>query len=704
MRKLLNYMIPRSRVRLMLLALAALLAGGALGGLFLVRHLARDLPSPARIQSIEPTRKTLIFAANGDTIREFYTENRTVVPLSRMPVRLQQAFIDTEDRDFYDHYGIAPRRIFKVIWTNLTSRRRPGASTLTQQLARNLFLTQEKTVSRKLKEIILALRLEQTYTKDEILEMYLNEVPFGRGIYGVQEASRQFFGKDVWSTEPAEMTLLAGIPNRPGSYNPQRHLDRSYRRRLAVLESMVAAGHMSRDEARRTADTEVVIVDAELARREAGFAAYFVEEVRQELEQRYGYAGLYRDGLRVTTTLVPVWQRRLEAVLEEHLTNVEAEMEYPMTRALYDSLTAAEERPEKLEYLQGAGVLLDARTGAVLAMTGGRSFTDSKWNRATQAPRQPGSIFKPVVYLTALEHGYRTSSILLDSPVVIDTGVSLWRPKNFNNRFMGPMTLRYGLSHSKNVVTAKLVNDFGVSPLLETARQLGIASPLPPVHSLALGAGEVRLIEMVAAYASFGNHGVRAEPYLITRVETDTGEILEETRIRQREVLDPGLAYMMTDLMHSTLVDGTARYASSWGFRGTGAGKTGTTNDNTDAWFVGFTPSHAAGVWVGFDEKLSMGLRGTGAHMAMPIWAQLMAQVAVGRPDEPFVRPEGIVERRVCLRSGMLATANCDSTAVEIFLADNTPPRPCDLHGGPLADFEGLNKDFGTLDDGEDEF
>jgi penicillin-binding protein 1A len=287
--------------------------------------------------------------------------------------------------------------------------------------------------------------------------------------------------------------------------------------------------------------------------------------------------------------------------------------------------------------------------------------------------------------------------------VVIDTGVSLWRPHNFNKRFMGPITLRYGLSRSKNVVTAKLINDFGVSQVLDTARQLGITSDLPPVHALALGAGEVNLTEMVSAYAAFGNHGVRVEPYMITRIETAGGEVLEEARLRQREVLDPATAYLMSNLMETTLKEGTARAARWRGFPYTGAGKTGTYNEYTDAWFVGFTPSFAAGVWVGFDQKVSMGPLATGAHMALPIWAEFMGQVVAERGDEPFARPDGLVDKRVCLRSGMLATSNCDSTAVEIFLADQFPQRPCDLHGGAVLDFEGFRRDFEALDD-DDEF
>ena len=704
MRNILTREIPPSRIRLMLLTLAGLLLLGIGAGLYIIRELSRDLPSLARIRNIEPPRKTLILSAEGDTIHEFFVENRTVVPLDRMPRRLLEAVVAVEDRRFYRHYGLDMRRFVQIVWINLTSSESPGASTITQQLARNTFLTLDKKISRKIKEMILALQIEQTYSKDEILAMYLNEIYMGSGTYGMQAAARTYFGKNVWELDDAESTLLAGIIQLPETYSPKRHLDRAYRRRTAVLECMINAGYLSRDEARALNTTEVAVTGPAETDDAPGFAAYFVEEVRKRLEDRYGYEGLYNKGLRVTTTLVPRYQRWMEEATETHLQAMEAENEYPFTKAMHDSLVALGEAPESLDYLLSASVLMDVRTGAVLGLVGGRDYQDSKWNLALQAARQPGSIFKPVVYLTALQHGYTACSILLDTPVLIDTGVSLWRPRNFNNRFMGPMTLRYGLSHSKNVVTAKLINDFGVAPVLETARQLGISSHLPPVHALALGAGEVNLMEMVAAYGAFGNHGVHVDPYFITRVESENGEILEEARIRQTEVLDPAQAYMMSDLMRSTFAPGGTAASARWlGFNRPAGGKTGTYNKYTDAWFVGFTPSLAAGVWVGFDEKINMGRRATGSHMALPIWVGFMKHAVLDYPDEDFVRPAGIVEKTICLRSGMLATTGCDSTAVEVFLEDNFPQRPCDLHGGPLQDFDGIRKDFSTLDE-DDEF
>jgi penicillin-binding protein 1A len=640
----LNITIPRSWVRTILLVLGGLFClslGLSIVGL---QYLSRDLPSLASIQSIEPSVKSLIYAANGDTLREFYRENRTVVPLSRIPRSLQDAVIAIEDRRFYEHYGIDLRRIVKIIWINATSRHRPGASTLTQQLARNLFLTPEKTITRKLKEIILALQIEQTYTKDEILTMYLNQIYLGRGAYGVQAAARTFFGQNV--------------------------------------------------------QMEVFIVDAGSVRRDADFAAYFVEEVRQELESRYGVEGIYSRGLRVYTTLVPRYQRWMEDAAETHMVAEETLLvDSPMTRAMYDSLVLAEQRPEKMQYLQCAGLLQDVRTGAILAMMGGRSYSDYKWNIALQAPRQPGSIFKPFVYLTALQNGYTTATILMDTPFVYDTGVSLWRPKNFSGKFEGPVSVRYAISRSINTPTAKLFLDFGLAPVIDNARRLGIESDLPRVAALFLGAGELKLSEIVPAYATFANHGVWARPYLITRVESLEGEILEQTRIEQREVLDPALAYMMTNLLQTT-----CKSAKWRGFRKSGGGKTGTTNDCTNAWFCGFTPSYCAGVWVGFDNNISMGKRKTGARMALPIWANFMGKISDEVGEEPFVMPATIIRKTICCNSGMLATSSCDSLLTEIFLPDNYPQNLCDLHGGEILDFSGVDKDFETLDSGDGDF
>ncbi len=705
MRRIFQLSIPRWFVKSFLVLTLVVVLASVFGIIYGVDQLSQDLPSLESLQTIDSPVKTIIFAANGDTLREFYTENRTLVPLNRIPRRLQQAVISVEDRRFYSHYGIDLRRLVGVVWYNLVRGDRHGASTLTQQLARNLFLTPEKRIKRKLKEMILAVQIEQIYTKDEILAMYLNEIYLGKGAYGVQAAANTFFGKNIWDLTDAETTMMAGMIQLPERYSPFRHLDRAYKRRATVLETMISSGALTRAEAETIGETEVhpqTVESKSIV--STGFAAYFVEEVRKELEKNYGAKKLYNEGLKVYTTLVPRYQVWMEDALESHLTTEETAREYEMTRAIYDSLATLDQKPETMEYLQGAALLQDVRTGAIMGLVGGRSFEDYKWNLALQSSRQPGSIFKPFVYLTALQHGYTPCTILMDTPFVLDTGVSLWRPKNFSGRFQGPMTLRYALTRSVNTPTAKLYLDYGLAPVLENVHKLGFTTPLPKVPALFLGAGEVTLKEVVAAYSTFANHGVYTQQHMITRVESAEGEILFEVRIQQRDALSPAEAYMMTNLLRTTILEGTARGASWRGFRKTGAGKTGTTNESTNAWFCGFTPSYCAGVWVGFDRALPMGRGATGSRMALPIWAKFMGKITDEKGDEPFIRPPGILEENICLRTGMLATTGCDSTALEVFLPDNYPQKFCDVHGGQLHDFQGVDKDFQTLDDEDSEF
>lgn len=709
LRRLLERTIPIPWVRRVLWASIALFIVAVAGTIVGLNWLARDLPPVDTLRKIDPSVKTAIYAAGGETLREFYTENRTIVPLDRIPLVLQHAVIAVEDKRFYSHYGVDLRRIVGVIWINLTSHSSPGGSTLTQQLARNLFpelLPSEKRLTRKFREWIVAAQIESLYTKDEILAMYLNQIYLGKGTYGVQAAARLFFGRDVWDLGPAECTMLAGMIQQPERFSPLRHLDAAYSRRATVLETMIGAGYLSRAEAEAIGNTKVRVADGEAAAASAGFAAYFVEEVRKLLEKDYGATRLYREGLRVWTTLVPQYQAWMEEALEAHLLEMEQERPRRQQRAEYDKRVSAGKRPPKVTYLQGAALLQDVRTGAVLGMIGGRSFEDSKWNMSTQALRQPGSTFKPFVYLTALEKGYTPSTILMDTPFEIDTGASgIWRPENYSERFDGPMTVRFALSHSVNVPTAKLFLDFGLPPVMANLRKLGFTEDLPQVPSLFLGAGEVTLAEVVGAYGAFANQGVRMDQYLITRVETVDGEVLFESRPNPHAAVDPAEAYVMASLLTSTVTQGTAARAREYGFTRTGAGKTGTTNDNTNAWFVGFTPSFCAGVWVGFDEPVTMGRGATGSRMALPIWAKFMGRVTARKGDEPFTRPSGgLVDHAICMRTGRLALTGCDSVLSEVFLAGSFPKEKCNVHGGRLVDEAGGGRDFKSVDRGGDEF
>lgn len=696
-RGLLSRRVSARAVRIAALSVLGLCIVAAGVGFFGLRALSRDLPSPARLQTIEPAIKTLVFSADGDTLREYYRQNRVPVRLEEIPRGLIQAVLATEDRNFYEHYGITLRGFARAALVNLRSGRvSQGGSTLTMQLARSLFLHHRREITRKLREILLALQIERSYTKDEILEMYLNTIYFGPA-YGVEAASQSFFAKSVRDLSPAEYTFLAGVLNNPGYYSPFRHLERAYARRAVVLGNMVSEGHLTREEAEAIGQTEVEIVQD----READhIAPYFVESIRQYLENHYGIKKLYEDGLRVYTTLDARMQRIAEEELERHLVKMEKAEGYENTRAVFDSLNAESEEELAPHYLQGALVAMDAVTGEVKAMIGGRDFDVSKFNRATQAERQPGSVFKPFLYSAALQRGWHTASILLDAPVEVDTGSDeLWRPVNFSGTFEGPVPLRHALAHSINVPAVRLILELGTQPVIEQARRMGIRSEIPDVYSIALGAGEARLIDLTSAYSAFANHGIRTEPTLFTRIENARGEVLEEQRPFQEEVLDEATNYIMVDLMRTALKEGTGRSAAAHGFRRDGAGKTGTTDRYTDAWFVGYTPDLVCGVWVGFDEKIHMGHRKTGAVMALPIWARTMSRTLENQPESFFTRPDGVVDRLVCVDSGQLPSQACFDVTQEIFVEGRVPTRVCEIHQPGMIDVREHAEDFEAIDD-----
>jgi len=686
-------------VKFTLWSVLGLILVGAGGAVVVLQQLSEDLPSTARLQTIEPAIKTLVFSADGDTLREFYRQNRVPVHLDEVPPILVNAVLATEDREFYDHYGITIRGFARAMIANVRERRAAqGGSTLTMQLARSLFLHHRKEWTRKVREILLALQIERTYTKDEILEMYLNTIYFGPA-YGVEAAAQAYFDKSVRDVTPGEATLLAGVLNNPGYYSPYRHLDRAYARRAVVLRNLVRQGHLTPETAEEIGKTEVVLSGSGDDDR---LAPYFVEQVRQYLEANYGVKKLYEDGLRVYTTLDAKLQRHAETNLEGHLRTLEEKEEYLETRAVYDSLYAdvdSEERPLP-QYLQGALVFMDVRTGEVRAMIGGRDYRTSKFNRATQAQRQPGSVFKPFLYAAALERGWTPASVLLDTPVEVNTGSDeLWRPVNFSGDFKGPVSLRFALANSINVPAVRLILELGTQPVIDMAGRMGLdRDRLPDVYSLALGAGETRLIDLVSAYSAFANHGIRTQPLLIRRIEDSRGEVLEENIPYQEEAIDEATNFLVVDLMRTALKEGTGRSATNYEFYRDGAGKTGTTDEYSDAWFVGFTPDIVGGVWVGFDQKRTMGRRKTGAVMALPIWARTMVAAVEDTPESVFRRPPGIVERLVCRDSGQLPTSSCVDIDAEIFAESALPRRSCELHQRGPVDVRDQVGDFEALD------
>jgi penicillin-binding protein 1A len=644
------------------------------------QYFSRDLPSTARLEMIEPSLKTQVFAEDGSLVGEFYVEDRALVGLEDIPKYMTDAILAVEDRKFYSHWGVDIFGIARAVVANIREGRyAQGGSTITQQLARNLFEMYENTISRKIKEALLAIRIERAYSKDEILEMYLNQIYFGAGAHGVEAAARVFFGKHASELTIGEAALLAGIPKSPRDYSPIYHLDRALQRRTVVLQAMVDTGTLFAEDAARIKDEPVEIRPGRDEKPE--FAAYFLEEIRRYLEHKYGADRLYHDGLRVYTALDPYLQHVAEDSMEAHLRRMAAWRGIETTKVRYDSLFAKGEQEGPPDYLQGAVVAIDVQTGYIKALVGGRSFKQSKWNRATQAKRQPGSAFKPFIFLAAIENGYTPADIILDAPVVLDLpNGDVWKPSNFTEKFLGEISLRYALNFSVNIAAIRLLMALGPISAINYAHRLGIKSDLSNVYALALGVSEVTLMELTNAYTTIAAGGVRTEPMLVKKVVDREGKILEENFAYREEVLDPQSNFMITNLMQSVVDEGYGRTARRMGFAEPAAGKTGTTDDCTDAWFVGFTPEIAIGVWTGFDEKRSMGRRMTGGRVSCPIWANLMLAHYRDHKGEPFPEPEGIVHRAICEESGLLWTKGCSQVRREVFIEGTEPRRYCDRH------------------------
>jgi penicillin-binding protein 1A len=676
-------------------AIGVLVAGTIFGA---YQYFSRDLPSTARLEMIEPALKTQVFAEDGSIVGEFYVEDRALVRLEEIPKYMIDAVLAVEDRKFFSHWGVDIFGIARALIANIREGRyAQGGSTVTQQLARNLFDMYENTLSRKIKEALLAIRIERAYSKNEILEMYLNQIYFGSGAHGVEAAARVFFGKRASELTIGEASLLAGIPKSPRDYSPIYNLDRSLQRRAVVLQAMVDTGTLFEEDAIRIKDEPIEIRPGRDEKPE--FAAYFLEEVRRYLEHKYGADRLYHDGLRVYTALDPYLQRVAEDSMEVQLQRMESWRAFENTKANYDSLFAKGEQEGPSDYIQGAVIAIDVQTGEIKAMVGGRSFEQSKWNRATQAKRQPGSAFKPFIFLAAIESGYTPADIILDAPVVLDLpNGDVWKPSNFTERFLGEISLRYALNFSVNIAAIRLLMALGPISAINYAHKLGVKSDLENVYALALGVSEVTLLELTNAYATIASGGVRSEPILVNKVVDREGKVLEENFAYREEVLDPQSNFMITNMMESVVNEGYGRTARRMGFAEPAAGKTGTTDECTDAWFVGFTTEIAIGVWSGFDEKKSMGRRMTGGRVSCPTWANIMKAYYRDHKGEPFPEPEGIVHRAVCEESGLLWTTDCLKVRREVFIEGTEPRRYCDRHRLSAKSMETTGTSYEELD------
>jgi penicillin-binding protein 1A len=661
---------------------------------------SRGLPSTKALEDIQPKQGTKVYDIHDQLIYEFAEEHRIVVPLARIPKKLIDATIAIEDRSFRRHWGVdmlGYAAALKDFLLRRTKRLR-GASTITQQLARNLFLTQERTLSRKIAEAILALKIERLFSKDEILELYFNQIYYGNGAYGAETAAQLYFGKHVDSLTLSEAALLAGLPKGPTVYSPYDRPQAALKRRATVLEAMVQTGAVARTEAEMAGKDSLKLKPKELRLNDA---PYFMEEIRKYLEARYGANAIYQGRMVVYSTLDLELQRAANKASEDWMQKLEETYKFKPKRKEFKP-PKGDDGVTNTPYLQTALMALNPHNGHVLALIGGRDFLVSKFNRAVQAKRQAGSSFKPFVYTAAVDNGFSPGDVMVDAPIVIDDDGSgnPWYPQNYDGKFDGPIPLRRAIALSKNLIAVKLIQQLGPTTVVSYARKMGVKTPLPPVLSLALGSADVTLYDMVSAYGVFANRGVRVEPVTILRITDKAGTLLEENKPYAEEVLSPPTAYLMTNMMKSVVDGGTAYSARLTGFTKPAAGKTGTTNDYTDTWFIGYTPDLVCGVWVGFDQKAMIYEGATGSGVALPVWTEFMKQATAKSDGKDFPVPSGISSATVCTESGLLATPACPKTRPEVYKTDNVPFRMCDIHKMQNLNLQGKDYNFEQLDKG----
>jgi penicillin-binding protein 1A len=792
--------IKRLGAVLLGVTIMAVVAGGV--GAWVLHHYGRDLPEYRQLADYAPPTVTRIHAGNGRLLAEYARERRVFVPISAIPERVKEAFIAAEDQHFYRHPGIDPLGILRAAIGNierLQNNLRPqGASTITQQVAKNFLIGDEMSLERKIKEAILAWRIEQAFTKDEILELYLNEIFLGNRSYGVAAAALNYFDKSLDQLTISEAAFLAGLPKAPSRYDPRREPEAARTRRDYVIGRMREDGYIDSAEAAAARDETLAVRSR--APTEYAQADFFTETVRRQLVDRFGEEGFYEGGLSVRATVQPRLQAISDAALRRGLVaydrrhgwrgalgHIDSEGDWaarlgeidpgfelggwqlavvletrtedvaiglvggetaslPLSELTWARRVDAQGRMgprvarpsqvvdvgdvivvERIEAgdepvrwtlrqrpaVEGAVVALDPHTGRVLAMSGGFSFRQSKFNRATQADRQPGSSFKPFVYLAALEQGYTPASIVVDGPIAFDMGPGqgMWRPQNYSERFYGPSTLRLGLEKSRNLMTVRLAMDIGMGKVVDLARRFDIAQDLDPYLAGALGSGEVDLMHLTTAYAMLVNGGKRIEPAFVERIQDRNGATVLRRDTRRcdtcrddawadqpppslvddrPQVEDPRYAFQMVNMLEGVIERGTATDAAELGRPL--AGKTGTTNDSKDAWFIGFSPDLVVGVWVGFDQPRSLGDKETGSSTALPIWIEVMREALKDEPPIPFRTPPGVSIVRVDAATGLLPGPDTKAVIAEAFLPGTEPYAASARHGegrGPSTGWTG---------------
>jgi penicillin-binding protein 1A len=609
-------------------------------------YFAHGLPSIETLKNYKPSTITKFFSEDGEIISEFFLERREVFSLDRIPNHLIQAFISGEDTRFFHHKGLDYIAILRALLKNIFSGEVvQGGSTITQQVVKSLLLSPERSFSRKIREAILAFKIEKYLSKDEILFLYLNQIYLGHGAYGVAAAAEDYFGKPSEELTLAESALLAGLPQAPSKNSPYNHPEQAKRRQAYVLHQMVEGGFISSGELMKAVQTPLKLRSVPNPSIET--VPYFVEHVRRYVEEKYGKDGLYKNGLQVYTTIDTDFQKTAQEAVESGLKEIEKRQKYlsvdmPLT-------------------LEGSLICFDLETGFIKAMVGGRDYKKSQFNRAIQARRQTGSAFKPIVYASALDKGYTPASIIVDSPIIFTWGNQKWKPKNFDGKFLGPTTLKNALTHSINVVTVKIAQNIGVDYIQEYAKKMGISSPLHDNLSMALGSSSISLYELTKAYAVFANQGNSFKPIFIKKILDRDGNLLEENLplfspkepSDEERILSPQTAYLMTHLLESVVQNGTGWRAKALGRPV--AGKTGTTDQFLDAWFIGYTPELITGVWVGFDDERTLGENETGARAASPIWVNSMSKILKDRPIKDFSIPEGIEFMKVDSKTGQVS-------------------------------------------------
>ncbi|HEX7519943.1 MAG TPA: PBP1A family penicillin-binding protein [Candidatus Deferrimicrobium sp.] len=629
---------------------------GAGAGIVLLAKFG-DFPPIESAAAYRPSVTSKIFDRNNRVVGEIYIEKRTVVPFETIPPHVVNAFVAAEDANFFKHRGVDFVAIARAIVKDVVSGGfAQGASTITQQTVKSLFLTPEKSISRKLKELILAYRIEGKLSKEEILYLYLNQIYLGDGAYGVESAAQTYFGRGVSTLTVAEGALLAGLAQAPTRYSPRSHIDKARARQRYVLRRMAEVGFIDKKGAESAYDARLALAPPSTFRSKA---AYFLEYVRNYLQDRYGAEAMNRSEFRIYTTI----DKRLQ-------------------EAAYDAVTQGVRRIEeanKYRGLQGALLCMDPNSGGVLAMVGGVDFGASQFNRALQARRQPGSAFKPVIYAAALDKGKTLVSTVDDSPIEFARSeTEMWKPKNYDGTFLGPIPLLESLAKSRNLATVRLLNEIGVDTAIGMARNLGIQSPIERNLSIALGSSGVTPLEMVAAYSTFAAGGQRPTPFFIREVQDGQGRVLERTDPKVVQAIATETAFLTIRLMQEVLRTGTG--ASAKGLSPNLAGKTGTTNENTDAWFIGGSPDLIAGVWVGFDTPASLGKRQTAASVALPIWANFFRQALTYVPDREFPAPAGITFARVDPSTGKAVAPENGEGMLLPFKLGTVPET-----GGPVA-------------------